>query len=310
MLRAARPAGVILFGRNVTDRTQLRRLIDALRGVLAPEAVLLVDQEGGRVARLRPPHWPSHPAAGLIGALYAKNPEAGLRAAWLTGALIGLDCAEMGLDVVCAPVLDRVLPSRSDVVGDRGYAENPETVAVLGRAVAQGLLAAGVQPVIKHLPGHGRARVDSHLHLPIVSDNTDDDLLPFQRNADLPWAMTAHIVFPDWDPTHPATLSPKVIERIIRGAIGFKGVLVSDDLAMHALIGTPGARAAQALAAGCDLAMYCTGDAIGNADIFANCSALSDATVSRLGLACTQVCHSRLTLDANALSAERNLLLP
>lgn len=310
LLRAARPAGVILFGRNIKDRPQLRGLTDALREVLAPEAVLMVDQEGGRVARLRPPHWRKHPSAGVIGALYAEDVENGLRAAWLTGALIGLDCAEMGFAVVCAPVLDLVVPSRSKVVGDRGYSQDPEAVAVLGRAVADGLLSAGIQPVIKHLPGHGRACVDSHLDLPVVSDNTDDDLLPFQRNADLPWAMTAHIVFPGWDATRPATLSPDIIARIIRGAIGFQGVLVSDDLAMHALTGSPGARAAQALAAGCDLAMYCPGDAAGNADVFANCPEIGDPVASRLAQARYMAQHRRVALDAVALSAERDLLIP
>lgn len=314
VLRTARPAGIILFGRNITGKTQLRTLTDALRGVLAPDAILMVDQEGGRVARLRPPNWHKHPPAGAIGALHAKNPEKGLRAAWLTGALIGVECAEMGFDVVCAPVLDRVVPARSDVVGDRGYSENPETVAILGRAMADGLLAAGIQPVIKHLPGHGRARVDSHLDLPIVSDNTDDDLLAFRRNADLPWAMTAHIVFPGWDRARPATMSPAIIANIIRGTIGFDGVLVSDDLAMHALTGspvtTPGARAAQALAAGCDLAMYCPGDAAGNQDVFANCPDISDAAISRLARAREVAQHRRRALDATELSAERDTLLP
>lgn len=310
MLRAAQPAGVILFGRNVRDKAQLRALTEALRGVLAPEAVLMVDQEGGRVARLRPPHWRAHPAAGLIGALYTANSETGLRVAWLTGALIGLECAEMGFDVACAPVLDRVLPARSDVIGDRGYSDDPYAVAALGRAVADGILDAGIQPVIKHLPGHGRACVDSHFDLPIVSDNTDDDLIPFQHNADLPWAMTAHIVFPGWDSTRPATLSPDIIAQVIRGRIGFQGVLISDDLAMHALAGTPGALAAQAVLAGCDLAMYCPGDAAGNEDVFANCPMLGEAAASRLVLAHNVAQHRRLALNASTLSAERDSLLP
>ncbi len=310
LLRAANPAGVILFGRNVTDKPQLRALTSALRHVLSPEAVLMIDQEGGRVARLRPPHWRQHPPAARIGALYDHAPKAGLRAAWLTGALIGQDCAEAGFDVVCAPVLDRVVADRSDIVGDRGYAQDPHAVALLGRAVADGLLAAGIQPVMKHLPGHGRARVDSHFHLPTVTDNTEEDLLPFIENASLPWAMTAHIVYPGWDAGRPATLSPAIIARIIRGTIGFQGVLVSDDLAMHALSGTPGARAAEALAAGCDLAMYCPGDAAGNEDVFANGRHVTHAAASRLANARAMAQALRAPLDAEALAAERNLLLP
>lgn len=309
MLREALPAGVILFGRNVQDKAQLHALVARLRRVLAPEAVLMIDQEGGRVARLRPPHWAAHPAAGVLGALYARAPDDGLRAAWLTGALIGLDCAEMGLDVACAPVLDRRLPDYADVIGDRGFAADPEEVAVLGRAVAEGLLAAGIQPVIKHLPGHGRARVDSHFNLPTVSDNTDDDLLPFIRNADLPWAMTAHIVYPGWDASRPATLSPIVIAQVIRGAIGFHGVLVSDDLAMHALSGTPGERVAASLAAGCDVALYCPGDLDGTSDALAACGPLSDVAVEHLAAGRKMAQQHKKTWDAGLLAAERDALL-
>ena len=235
-----RPCGVILFRRNVETPAQLLALAAALRAVLPEHAVLMVDQEGGRVARLRPPHWLAHPPAATIGALYQRDPTAGLRAAWLTGALIGLQCAAAGFDVACAPVLDLRVPAAHDVIGDRAFGEAPEVVAALGRVMADGLLAAGVQPVGKHAPGHGRAGVDSHHDLPVVHETAlDADIAPFAANADLPWLMTAHIVYPVWDAQLPATLSPAVIGQVIRGRIGFDGVLVSDDLAM----GTPcGAR--------------------------------------------------------------------
>jgi beta-N-acetylhexosaminidase len=308
-LRDGRPAGVILFGRNVRDPAQLRALILALRAVLPSEAVVMVDQEGGRVARLRPPHWRGHPAAGRIGEIWATNPEAATRCAWLTGALIGADCAAMGFDVACAPVLDRRLEGAADVVGDRGFAADPHVVSVLGRALADGLLAAGIMPVIKHLPGHGRARVDSHHDLPVVSDDAPEDLLPFVANADLPWAMTAHIVYPRWDATNPATLSARVIAEVIRGTIGFGGVLVSDDLAMHALSGPPEASALAALAAGCDLAMYCPGDADATNAVLAACKPVSDATLSRLRAARDVVFSARRELDVTALAAERDNFL-
>ena len=261
LFRRLPPAGVILFGRNVESPGQVRALTDALRAVLPAGAVVAVDQEGGRVARLRPPHWMAHPAAGRIGALHGRDAGAGLRAAWLTGALIGAECAAAGIGLVCAPVLDLRVPGAHDVVGDRSYGAGPAAVAALGRAAAAGLLAAGVQPVGKHAPGHGRALVDSHLALPRVPADQDlsDDIQPFAANADLPWMMTAHLLYPGWDPDLPGTLSPRVIGGIIRGRIGFGGVLVSDDLAMRALDGLPGALAAAAVAAGCDLALHCTG---------------------------------------------------
>jgi beta-N-acetylhexosaminidase len=310
LFRAQPPAGAILFRRNVEDPAQLAALTAALHDVLPPGAPILVDQEGGRVARLRPPHWRAHPPAGAIGDRYARDARAGLRAAWLTGALIGLDCAAAGIDVACAPVLDLRLPDMSDVVGDRGYAADPESVAKLGRAVAEGLLAAGVQPVGKHAPGHGRARVDSHHALPVVdADDLTDDMTPFVRNADLPWMLTAHILYPALDPDRPATLSARVIGQAIRGRIGFGGVLASDDLAMHALSGTPAERAVGALAAGCDLALYCPGDAEGNAAVLAACPPLTEAATARLAAARALAAARRQDLDAAALATERDGLL-
>jgi len=315
LMRAQPPAGVILFARNIADKPQLAALVAALRRVLPSDAVLMVDQEGGRVARLRPPHWRPHPPAATLGALFALAPASGLRAAWLTGALIGLDCASAGFDVVAAPVLDLGLTGAHAVIGDRALAEDPATVGRLGRAVAAGLLAAGVQPVGKHAPGHGRARLDSHLALPTVTANDlDADLLPFALNADLPWAMTAHILYPAWDSTHPATLSPAIVERVIRGRIGFEGVLVTDDLAMralsgYALAGSPAELALQALAAGCDLALYCSGEAAPTAALLAACPPVTPDAAARLGRARALARRRRLSLDATGLADERARLL-
>jgi beta-N-acetylhexosaminidase len=279
----------------------LRALTVELRRVLPSGAVLMVDQEGGRVARLRPPYWRGHPAAAALGSL---------RAAWLTGALIGLQCAAAGFDLVAAPVLDLAIPGAHGVIGDRALADDPAAVARLGRAMAAGLLAAGVQPIGKHIPGHGRARVDSHLALPRVEANDlNADLLPFALNADLPWAMSAHIVYPAWDPALPATLSPTVIATIIRGRIGFEGVLVTDDIAMRALSGSPADLARQALEAGCDVAMYCSGDYAPTADLLAQCPALSPTAVTRMTSARLLAARRSLPLDENTLANERDRLL-
>jgi beta-N-acetylhexosaminidase len=270
----------------------------------------MVDQEGGRVARLRPPAWHAHPPAAAIGAKFVADKPAGLRAAWLTGALIGLDCAAAGFDVAAAPVLDLAIPGAHSVIGDRAFAEDPVSVARLGRAVAAGLLAAGVQPVAKHAPGHGRARVDSHLALPLVEANhLEADMLPFALNPDLPWAMTAHIVYPLWDPMLPATLSSTVIGTIIRGRIGFEGVLVTDDLAMKALSGAPADLALQALAAGCDVALYCSGEAAPTAALLAACPELTPEAATRFAAARAIATRRRLDLNGAMLAAERDRLL-
>jgi beta-N-acetylhexosaminidase len=308
--RAHPPAGIILFARNIADPGQLSELVTALRRVLLPNAVMMVDQEGGRVARLRPPHWRDHPPAAALGRCFDRLPAAGLRAAWLTGALIGRDCAVAGLDVAATPVLDLSIPGTHDVIGDRALSRDPTTIARLGRAVAAGLLAAGVQPVGKHAPGHGRARVDSHLALPRVEANDlDTDFRPFALNADLPWMMTAHIVYPALDPIFPATLSRPVIDGIVRGRFGFKGVLVTDDLAMQALTGTPADLACQALAAGCDVALYCSGDFALTRDLLARCPPLSAPAAERLAAARAIAGVRRQVLDPRGLAAERDRLL-
>jgi beta-N-acetylhexosaminidase len=303
------PVGVILFARNIQDREQLAALIASLRRTV-PDVLLMVDQEGGRVARMRSPHWRAHPPAAAFGRLYERDKRKGLRAAWVGGALVGLDCVDAGFDITAAPVLDRTVPGAHAVIGDRAFAGEPGVVARLGRAFAAGLVAAGIQPVMKHAPGHGRAMVDSHLALPQVDANDlDADLLPFALNTDMPWAMTAHIVYPAWDASLPATLSPAVIGSIIRGRIGFKGVLVTDDIAMQALSGNPAELAVRALAAGCDLACYCSGDAAHNEALLAAVPPLSEAAIARLGAARALVARRRMPLDAAALAHERDRLL-
>ena len=283
LFRAFPPSGVILFGRNVQDPAQLACLIDALRAVLPQPADIMVDQEGGRVARLRPPHWHAHPPAATLGHLFETDPAAALRAAWLTGALIGLDCRTAGFTIAATPVLDISIPGAHDVIGDRALAAHPAAVARLGRAVANGVLATGILPVGKHAPGHGRARVDSHLLPPKVAEqDLSTDMRPFELNADLPWMMTAHIVYEAFDPALPATLSPAVIGNVIRGRIGFEGVLVTDDLAMKALSGAPAGLAIQALAAGCDIALYCSGDFALTEALLRTCPPLTPAADHRL----------------------------
>ena len=267
----------------------------------------MVDQEGGRVARLRPPHWRAHPTAAIIGALYDHSHEAGLRAAWLTGALIGLDCRGAGFDVVNAPVLDLRVAGAHDVIGDRAFSPDPQVVAELGAAMAAGLRAAGIQPVGKHIPGHGRATADSHLELPRLPRGSKADLIPFTANAGIGWAMTAHIVYRAWDSAAPATLSQAVIRDVIRGACGFDGVLVTDDLAMRALSGLPGDLARRAIAAGCDLVLHCTGELLTTESLLAECPLLSDLAVARLQRA--RAVARAEPLDAAALLAERETLM-
>jgi beta-N-acetylhexosaminidase len=258
VLRAHRPKGVILFGRNVENKRQLSELTASLQDTLPPDSVVMVDQEGGRVARLRAPHWPELPAAAKLQTKAA---------AFAHGKALAAMVRDAGFNVIAAPVLDVFYPGASTVIGDRALSDDPETVALLGAAIAEGILAEGITPIMKHLPGHGRAQVDSHVALPRVGASEAElaaDFYPFIANNTLPWAMTAHIVYPALDPDYPATLSQKIISRIIRGVIGFKGILVSDDLAMEALTGSPAARAVAALQAGCDIALYCPGDMAGN----------------------------------------------
>ncbi len=224
---------------------------------------MLIDQEGGRVQRLRPPHWPAYPPARMLGLLFEADGDAGRRAAWLQGRLIAADLAEVGIDIDCAPVLDVVVPGASDAIGDRAFASVAETVATLGRAMAEGLFVGGVLPVMKHIPGQGRATSDSHAELPVVAAEVDElaasDFVPFAALSDLPIAMTAHVAYGAVDGNRPATVSATVIRDIIRGRISFDGLLMSDDVSMHALSGDYGARASAIYDAGCDIVLHCNG---------------------------------------------------
>jgi beta-N-acetylhexosaminidase len=305
--REAPPLGAILFGRNIEDPAQLRALVADIRTELGEEAPILVDQEGGRVARLRAPHWPEFRAAAAFGDLPRDGSEAAVRA---NAALLGLSCREAGFDVVCAPVLDLRLPGQHEIIGDRAFASDPAEVARLGRAAVLGLQEAGCVPVIKHIPGHGRAACDSHLELPRVSASRDElaeDCAPFAALADTgAWAMTAHILYEALDPALPATLSETVISRVIRHAIGFGGVLVSDDLCMKALAGEPAALAQQAIAAGCDVVLHCNGDPAETASLLAGCPSLSVLAEERLHAAKARVREAMRPLDPGALRAARD----
>ncbi len=258
LLRRHRPRGVILFARNIETPAQLKTLNDELRELL-PDGEIMLDQEGGRVARLRPPFWPDLPPAAHLQTAAE---------AYAHGAALGAMVREAGFTVTAAPVLDLLHPGANEVIGDRAISGTAAQVAELGGQIAAGIMDAGIIPVMKHIPGHGRALVDSHLHLPrIAAADLSQDFLPFMVNRQLPWAMTAHVIYEAYDMDYPATISRLVIARVIRGMIGFTGTLISDDLAMQALTGTPAARATAALAAGCDIALYCPGDMAGNISV-------------------------------------------
>jgi beta-N-acetylhexosaminidase len=260
--RDADPLGFILFARNCATPEQVRRLVADLRDCVGRgDAPVLIDQEGGRVTRLRPPQWRAYPPAGAIAALSGERARV---AAELGARLIADDLATLGITVDCMPVRDVAVAGADPVIGDRAYGDAAEAVAALGAAVCAGLLAGGVLPVIKHIPGHGRAAVDSHRALPVVTVPAaaleTHDFLPFRALAAMPWAMTAHILYRAIDAENAATLSPRLIHEVIRGTIAFDGVLVSDDLSMAALPGSLGTRAAGALAAGCDVVLHCNAD--------------------------------------------------
>ena len=286
LFAAGNPLGFILFARNVSDPAQVAALAKDLRASVGrPDAPILVDQEGGRVRRLRPPHWRPVPAAATIGALWARAPRLAVEAARLAGRLIAAECLSVGLDVVCAPCADLPEAGAHDVIGDRAFGHTPEIVATLARAMALGLAELGATPVIKHMPGHGRARADSHHELPVVTAGRADleaaDAAPFRALADLPWGMTAHVLYTALDGERPGTVSPTVI-RFIRDTIGFDGLLLSDDLGMQALGGTPLERARAALAAGCDVALHCDGKPETAAALLADLPPLGDAGLARL----------------------------
>jgi len=261
---AARPAGLILFARNCADPEQVRALIAAFRQAVGSERVLvLVDQEGGRVQRLAAPHWRRLPAAASIGRLLARERVRALELARLVTLLAASELRDLGFNTNCVPVLDIPAIGADEIIGDRAYGRDVETVSLLGRVVGEASLAAGILPVVKHIPGHGRANCDSHLRRPVVGASLAQldqvDFEPFRRLADLPLAMTAHVVYSAIDAGNPASVSERVIAEVVRGRIGFDGLLLSDDLSMQALDGDVAERTSAVLAAGCDLALHCNG---------------------------------------------------
>ncbi len=260
----ARPWGLILFSRNVDNPRQVMDLVSAFRQAVGRHAPVFVDQEGGRVQRMGPPHWRRYPAAARYGEIFAGDPSLAFRAARLITWLLAHDLTLLGVNACCLPVLDVPAEGAHDIIGDRAYGRDPLLAAALGRAAMEGLRAAGVAPVIKHLPGHGRARADSHEELPVVNASLEElrgrDFVPFAACADAPMAMTAHVLYAAVDPQNPATLSAKAIGEIIRGELGFSGLLMSDDIGMKALEGSLGERARRALEAGCDVVLHCSGD--------------------------------------------------
>ncbi|MBO9708960.1 MAG: beta-N-acetylhexosaminidase [Caulobacter sp.] len=263
--RDVKPWGFILFKRNIADPNQVRALTAALRETVGrSDAPILIDQEGGRVARLQPPHWKRYPPGRAYGELVANDPLVAREVTRLGARLIAHDLLSLGINVDCVPVLDVPDPQGHEIIGDRAYGDTPEQVATLGRAAAEGLLAGGVLPIIKHIPGHGRAMADSHLELPVVKAKLAEldarDFAPFRVLSDMPMAMTAHVVYTAIDRKNPATTSKKAIKKIIRESIGFDGLLMSDDLSMKALSGDFKQRAKASLAAGCDVVLHCNGD--------------------------------------------------
>jgi len=262
-LKDAQPWGFIVFKRNVADPGSLRRLIDDFRTLVGRQAPVLIDQEGGRVQRLGPPHWPSYPPGAAYGALYDRDRDTGLAAARLGAALIAADLATLGIDVDCAPIADVPVAGADPIIGDRAYGASPDKVAAIAGAVAAGLMEGGVLPVLKHMPGHGRATADSHQKLPVVGTDRATlevtDFAVFRSLAGLPLGMTAHVVFTAIDPVAPATTSATIVREVIRDSIGFSGLLMSDDVSMGALSGSLGERTKAALAAGCDMILHCNG---------------------------------------------------
>ena len=280
------PLGFILFARNVADPDQMRRLTDDLRASIGrDDAPILIDQEGGRVARLRPPHWRTMPAAATFGDLAQVDRARAAQAVRINHELLAGELRAIGITVDCTPCLDLKRPETTTAIGDRAFAADPHLVADLGRAAAEGLLAGGVIPVIKHMPGHGRATLDSHLDLPHIDADFDDlaesDFVPFRKLNDLPWGITAHLVYRAIDPEKPATLSARVIDEVIRGEIGFTGLLISDDMSMKALQGSLDRLAADLLAAGCDVALHCNGKMEEMRLVASGCAPLSAAATLR-----------------------------
>lgn len=300
--REVQPWGFILFKRNVDTPDQVVALTVALRDAVGrSDAPILIDQEGGRVARLGPPHWRRYPPGRAYGDLPANDPLFRREITRLGGRLLAHDLSALGINVDCVPVLDVPIPGAHDVIGDRAYGTTPEDVAALGRAACEGLIAGGVLPVIKHIPGHGRARTDSHLDLPIVDATYEAldtrDFAPFRVMSDMPMAMTAHVIFTAIDPKRPATTSRRAIQDVVRGAIGFDGLLMSDDLSMKALSGDFSQRARASLAAGCDVVLHCNGDMAEMQGVIAGTKMLAGRAAQRAKSALGRLARVREPFD-------------
>ena len=284
--RDAQPFGFILFARNCDTPAQVRTLCDSLRNAIGEgRAPIFIDQEGGRVARLKPPHWRARPPARWFGELFERSPEEGREATYLCARLIANDLRGLGVTVNCAPVLDVPVAGAHDIIGDRAFSSDPATVIELGRIVMDGHLDGGVLPVIKHIPGHGRAMADSHLALPKVAASAKQlsahDFVTFRGLNHAPIAMTAHVVYQAIDANRPATTSARIIHSVIRGEIGFRGLLISDDLSMAALQGPLGVRTKAAMVAGCDIALHCNGQLDEMKEVAREAKTLSRAALRR-----------------------------
>lgn len=312
-LRESRPWGFILFKRNVDNPAQVKALVDELRGTVgSPDAPVLIDQEGGRVQRLGPPHWPVYPPGAVFATLYDIDPEAGLTAARLSARLIADDLAALGITVDCLPLADVPITGADAVIGDRAYGTSPDKVAAIARAVTDGLAQGGVLPVLKHIPGHGRATADSHHLLPTVETSREEldrtDFAAFRPLADLPMAMTAHVVFSALDAAQPATTSATIIDRVIRDSIGFQGLLMSDDVSMNALAGSIAERTRAIVAAGCDVVLHCNGKLDEMRQVVAETPELQGRALTRAEAALAAR-HAPQPFDRAAARAELDALI-
>ncbi|TVV72646.1 beta-N-acetylhexosaminidase [Sphingomonas solaris] len=307
------PAGYILFRRNSVDRAQMKALTDDLRALSGRADVpILIDQEGGRVARMAPPEWPVFPNGEAFDRLYDVAPMSAIEAARANAQAIAAMLVEVGVNVDCLPLLDVRDPEGHDIIGDRAFGAEPMRVAALGRATIEGLRAGGVVGVVKHIPGHGRAAADSHVELPVVTADAaalERDLAPFITLADAPMAMTAHVVYPAWDASECASLSATVIGDVIRGRIGFDGLLMSDDLGMHALSGDFTTRARGVLAAGCDIALHCSGDMAEMVAVAAGVGEIGSEARARLDRAMATIAGAAPATPFADLVAKRDALL-
>ena len=305
------PFGFILFDRNINEPQQLRKLTNELREVVnRPHLPILIDQEGGRVARLGPPNWPTTLSARALVAKFVNQPELAVRAIRLNSRLIAHDLIISGISVACMPVLDLIIPGGHEVIGDRAYSADPHQVSQYGRAACEGLLECGVLPIIKHIPGHGRSSVDSHVALSRVDTSIETlvmaDFLPFRELREMPMAMTAHIIYSEVDPVLPATFSSEVIGTVIRNGIAFEGLLITDDIGMGALSGNLGDRAARALEAGCDVILHCSGDLSEMEEVVSAVPAMTSDSLDR-ALRCEAMLWDEMPLFDN--SADRRELI-